>query len=106
MESSTYPIKEVPETESPEKSSETASKASSALANDGSRHNVSNLSTDAVEFVPSKKVSIKSECKKDSQEVQEIAEVVSLAAVKYQLDQGNYLKLARKFREGHREKKR
>ena len=95
MESSTYPIKEVPETESPEKSSETASKASSALANDGSRYNVSNLSTEAVEFVPSKKVSNKSECKKDSQEIEEIAEIVSLAAIKFQVGQGNYLKLAR-----------
>ena len=95
MESSTYPIKEVPETESPEKSSETASKASSALANNGSRYNVSNLSTEAVEFVPSKKVLNKSECKKDSQEIEEIAEIVSLAAIKYQVDPGNHLKFAR-----------
>ena len=64
--------------ESPDKSSGTASKASSAFANDGSRYNVSNLSTDAVEFVPSKKIINKADCNKDPQEIEEIAEIVSL----------------------------
>lgn len=56
MESSTYPIREVPESESPEKSSQTTSNASSALANDGSKYSASNLSTDVNEFIPSKTV--------------------------------------------------
>ena len=51
MQSTTYPIKEVIETDSPEKSSETTSKASSAIANDGSKHLASNLSTEAVDLL-------------------------------------------------------
>lgn len=51
MQSTNYPINKVAETDTPEKSSETTSKASSALANNGSTN--FSLSTDAVEFVPS-----------------------------------------------------
>ena len=64
------------ESESPEKSSETTSKASSAIANDGSKHLASNLSTDAVELVLETNISGKIEKNSGSSEVIEIAQTV------------------------------
>jgi hypothetical protein len=77
MLSTTYPIKEVAETDSPEKSSETTSKASSALATDGSKHMASNLSTDTAEFFHTNSIISKSMSSTGPKEVAEIARTVS-----------------------------